>query len=385
MSSTPNTAEFLQVVNTPDIAESGGGHGAKGVDFQRWWAVFRMVELETEGHSDFLLLFEAVQDVAELDSPTSPTYARLYQIKKKDRGEWTWSALTGTSAPKKSKSLTAGQPALSVEKISDSVLGKLHKCVVAFNSLPVEGYFISNAGCEIPLASGESAATSMPCSTADFAEEHALLLTEALKTLSSDTTGSLDLNKIKIKRVPIHPDEPKSQAVLAALNLLNSRSPSHSGQAAAFVESLLLKISPLGRHTNHCHSYEELLKQRGFTRTEFASALADLQTIPDYAAHVESWLNQLSHEGVDFMRITKLRVHCTRVIREQLMQAVTPGANTLHNLCDDWIDSNPLGPSLNVYFARALTELNFEAYAFSEEEALARLMLRAIRKCVDPS
>lgn len=39
-------AEVLHIANKPGLTEFGGGHGAKGVDFQRWWSIPRMVELE---------------------------------------------------------------------------------------------------------------------------------------------------------------------------------------------------------------------------------------------------------------------------------------------------------------------------------------------------
>jgi len=59
--------EVLRVTNRKNLAETGGGHNQKGVDFQRAWALTRMFELEKEGPDDFLFLFEAIQDVAELD------------------------------------------------------------------------------------------------------------------------------------------------------------------------------------------------------------------------------------------------------------------------------------------------------------------------------
>lgn len=174
MTISAGAAELLLVANKPGLAETGGGHGAKGVDFQRWWAVLRMVEMEQANEPDFLLLFETVQDVTELDSVHSPSRARVYQVKKKDRGEWTWSVLTGTTVPPRKKSSKAASPVFT--KVSDSALGKLQLSLAAFEKLPVEAYFISNAGCDIPLATGGNAATSMPCSLADFAIEHVQLL-----------------------------------------------------------------------------------------------------------------------------------------------------------------------------------------------------------------
>ena len=86
--------DLLSVVNDTVLAETGGGHGQKGIDFQRYWTIHHMIELENSGVEDFLILIEAVQDVAELDSCTSPTSICLYQVKKKDRKEWSWNELT---------------------------------------------------------------------------------------------------------------------------------------------------------------------------------------------------------------------------------------------------------------------------------------------------
>src|ERR1700727_1176194 len=88
------TDAILTAANsTPEHFESGEGHGQKGVDFQRYWAIARLFELESSNASDYLLLFEAIQDIAEMNSEQSPSSMRVYQVKKKDRGEWSWSAL----------------------------------------------------------------------------------------------------------------------------------------------------------------------------------------------------------------------------------------------------------------------------------------------------
>lgn len=374
-------AELLLVANKPGLAETGGGHGAKGVDFQRWWAVLRMVEMEQANEPDFLILFEAVQDVTELDSASSPSRARVYQVKKKDRGEWSWSVLTGTTAPPKKKSSKVASPTFT--KVSESALGKLQLSLAAFDKLQVEAYFISNAGCDIPLAAGGNAATSLPCSLADFALEHMQFLTQALHSLGIDGSPAPDLTKIKLKRVAIHPDEPSSHVIKSALELLTERSPSHAGQAASFVESLVTKISPLGRHTDTCSSFEDLVKQRGFSRHEFMFALSALETVPDYSAYLNDWLTQLQNEGMDFMRVTAIRAQAARIVREQLTGATLPTVQPLHDFCDTWIDFNASGSSLLNYFEMALSVLKKNFSDFRDAELLARFAMRAIKKCVD--
>ena len=59
-------AEIFNASNAPDLYETGGGHGQQGVDFQRYWAISRIIELVGNDAPDFLLLFETIQDVLEL-------------------------------------------------------------------------------------------------------------------------------------------------------------------------------------------------------------------------------------------------------------------------------------------------------------------------------
>src|SRR6185312_13486371 len=163
--------EILEISNKQGLAEAGGGHGQKGVDFQRHWAILRMFDLEKSGVKDFLLLFESIQDIAEFDSSTAPSSVKIYQIKKRERSEWTWTQLTGlpnfknSGEPKQASSLkkaASNKKKLNKEKIGDSPIGKLYLSVIAFEKLGCEGRFVSNMGCDVPLANGGNLATAMP-------------------------------------------------------------------------------------------------------------------------------------------------------------------------------------------------------------------------------
>lgn len=392
MSDTNGAAELLSVANNPKYSESGGGHGAKGVDFSRTWAVFRMMELERANAPDFLLLFESVQDVAELNSVTAPTRMKIYQVKKKDSGNWTWSALTGTAEPK-APSLKAAKPkanfrpkppkVANFKKVSESILGKLHLSLSAFTALPVEGVFISNQGCDFPLDSGGSTVTTMHCSLADLGADHVRLLTDAFTSLSTGGPPP-DLTRLKLHKVAIHPDNLNAPAIEAALDLLNDRSPGHAGQAKAFVESLLMKISPLTRRTDTCLSFDQLVKERGFSRGSFIAALAALETVPDRHALFNDWINQLQAEGMDFMRISSVRAAATRVQQERLT-----GGNDISRKIDDfsdvWIAANPPTPKLRPFVEAALAELKVQFSAHRDADLIARFVMRAITTCVDPN
>jgi len=382
-------AEVLLVANKPGLTETGGGHGAKGVDFQRWWAVLRMLELEQSNAPDFLLLFEAVQDVTELDSVSVPTKAAIYQVKKKDNGTWSWSMLTGISAPKRPKAAkkvksAASTPAApkptaapSFDKVGDSILGKLHLSLTAFEKLPAEGIFISNAGCDVPLASGANAATSLPCALSDLATDHAQILTDALHTLGAAGAPIPDLKSVRLARVAIHPDDPSAPTVTKALELLTQRSPGHAAQAQAFVESLVMKVSALGRRTATCATFADLVEERGFSRAEFHSALSSLATIPDRNALFESWLTKLQQEGFDFRVLTTMRMAAARTAAERLTGA-SPEAFEIDAFCDSWAQANACGSDLKPYVDAALVAMKARFGQFRDEELLARFVMRAV-------
>jgi len=139
--------EVFSVSVQKNLAETGGGHNQKGVEFQRHWALSRMFELESAGTPDFLFLFESVQDVAELDSATAPSSIKIYQVKKKDRGEWSWALLTNLHDPGKKKT----KPLVDIK---NSPLGKLYASVLAFKKLKSSGHFVSNNGCALPPKGG---------------------------------------------------------------------------------------------------------------------------------------------------------------------------------------------------------------------------------------
>jgi hypothetical protein len=394
LSKTNGAAEILSAANNPKFSESGGGHGAKGVDFARVWAVFRMMELEKANQQDFLLLFESVQDVAELDSVVAPTRVKVYQVKKKDSGTWTWSVLTGTVEPKsplassakkaKTKAAPSNFPRTpNFTKVPESVLGKLQSSLNAFTALPVEGVFLSNQGCDFPLKAGGSTATTISCSLADLATDHVKLLNDAFTSLSPGGPPP-DLNKVKLKKVAIHPDNLNAPAIEAALDLLNVRSPGHAGQAKALVESLLMKISPLTRRTDTCLSFDELVKERGFSRNSFIEALAALETVPDRNALFNDWLSQLQAEGLDFMTISSVRVAATHAQRDRLIGG-TKISREIDDFSDAWIAENPPTSKLRPFVEAALAELKVKFSAHRDNDLIARFVMRAITKCVDPN
>lgn len=374
---------ILQVVVDKDLAEVGGGHNQKGVEFQRHWAVLRMFELEESGATDYLFLFEAIQDLAEFDSAVAPKTVRVYQVKKKDRLEWTWGELTGLPVPQEGK--TPKVTTAHHKKLQKSPLGKLGATLVALGSITADGFFVSNAGCNVPLESGGNAATALPSALCTVSSQHRSLLTEGFEQLRIQGIPAPDLSRIHLHRVHLPVDAPTTYLVGKVHQFLQARSPHHAGQAQSLVDALLLKIGPLGAKTDSVATFEQLRRERGYSRDEFASALGDLQTVPDALAILNDWVGQLASEGMSFLEISALKVAATRIYRQQLLGVRSGAEVALDEACDQWLNDNEIGQRLQLGFELACSALA-ESHPWAKKSELqAHFALRAINRCVDPA
>lgn len=387
MSTSDSLVELLALVNDNNLAEVGGGHNQKGVDFQRHWAVMRMFELEDAGEKDFLFLFEALQDVAVLDSAISPTRICLYQVKKKDRKEWGWADLTGLHQPpdrkkpadtKKPPKVTKSKPLADVQ---GSPIGKLYAAIRAVKAMKSEGRFISNAGCNLPLAAGANAATSLPIALTGLGGEHLALLMEALQTMHEAGEDVPDLSRVHIERTNLPVDGMGSQLVGLAHAFLEKRSARHAGQARALVDALLAKIGPLGAKTDTCHTFEDMRQQRGYAKAEFVQALAVLEDVPDFLEQLETWLAVLITEGSGHMEVAAIRSAATAIYRRLVMGARTLEEDALDAACDAWLATQPDPAKLLPFFEAACLALLSSHLSFRKAELIAHVALRALHKC----
>lgn len=376
-----NIGEILDVANRVDLRETGGAHNQKGVDFQRYWALMRIFQVEDSGQDDFLFLFEAIQDVAEFDSSISPSSVTVYQVKKKDRGEWEWSGLTNLPSPKRKT-----QKPVSTEQLSEtkaSPIGKLYTTVIAFSSIKSLGHFVSNAGCDLPLLGGGNAATSVPCSLASLDSAFHALLKGGLETIHKAGMPAPDLDRIRVERVALHPDNLANTLIGQVTTFLQQRSPRHSGQAKALVDSLMATIGPLGAKTETCHTFQEMKERHGFTRNALTTALGKLESIPDLLVYLDDWLRQLGTEGMDFMQTAAIRAVACNYYSRQVMGSHTEQEIALVTACDEWLGQNEPNGKLSQFFDKAHTELSAAHTTFKKSEILAIFALRAITKCVD--
>lgn len=365
--------EIAEVILAHGTDETGGVHNTQGIEFQKHWAVLRMFELTEAGEKDFLFLFEALQDVAVIDSDGEPTTICIFQVKKKSRNEWSWSDLTALHKPEQKTKLKA------LDSVKGSPLGKLYAAVRAFSAVKSSGAFVSNAGCDIPHVAGGVMATSLKESLSQLSPGHLELLRKGLETMHDAGEDVPDLARLSIERVTLSPEEPGAGLVGKVHDFLLARSEEHAGQARALVDALLAKIGPLSLKSASCRKFEEIRQHCGFSKTQFDAALGDLEQIPDDRAGFENCMAVLSDEGMSPFEIQPLRVAAASYFQRRVMGVNTPEEENLICRCDEWLKLNPPTMPLRQYIEVAVESLYDPAASLSRNDVIAHLLLRGLR------
>lgn len=367
--------EIFSMSQDPALAEVGGGHGQKGVDFQRFWAMVRIFELKQDGATDFLILFESIQDVAELNSEVSPTSIDIYQIKKKDSGEWSFNLLTGL--PKLDGRKKKVAPLLSA--IEKSPIGKLYKAGLTVQTLESRIHFVSNAGCDLPLSTTGTAAKQLMCLASELDSAHVDALSESLALLHAAPGTTPDLNRLSLRKTTLHPDDPEVIALGTAVKYLAKHMPKHAGQAKALVDSLFMQLSALGRKTEPVKSFAELRKQRGFSKKELDEALECLESVPDMKARFDMVLGSLSNEGLEVFRKIAIDVGAARYFSSVVSGTMTDEEEALISACDSvaggLLSQSPLLPALD----EEAGKLKAAFPTIKETDILAYLLIRVTK------
>ena len=124
--------------------EKSGETGYERFDYQALWGL-ALIFAHHGSSDDYAIAFEFHDDIVLLDSEQSPSRARFYQVKTRDKGHWT---LTDLYRRKAKKDDAAGGKL-------PSFMGKLFSNYAMFPDETEQLNFVSNIPCAfLPSASG---------------------------------------------------------------------------------------------------------------------------------------------------------------------------------------------------------------------------------------
>lgn len=124
--------------------ETSGSKTQRKFDYQKNWAICKLIELYNSQKDNFVLVLEYHDDIILLDSQENPSKIEFFQIKTKDKGNWTLGTLFKKTP-------------------INSPMGKLYLNKLKFGDFVFSLNFVSNAPFELKLSAGGTVGTGKFC------------------------------------------------------------------------------------------------------------------------------------------------------------------------------------------------------------------------------
>jgi hypothetical protein len=301
--------EICQVESDDTLHDYGGAHGNKGNDFARFWLIKELLSLsQAAAPVDYLFLLEYVQDVALVNAAIAPTEITFYQLKKKENSPWNLNSLAGLTLK-----TTLVKP--------DTPLAKLLRSVLSFKTLNAKAEFVSNSRYKVDLEVGGSALTLDYLSLDELTASRRANIGDSAASAYGISAVDVPLERITLRYVPIEVNDMRTHVVGAAFGVLKSLSDAHAVQADSFVDALFAKLATASRSTSKCKTWEELVLKRGYSKLQFETDLASLQSLPNKQKRRIDLLEKLA-QSVPFgpRETARIEVALTDLARVKLVR-----------------------------------------------------------------
>jgi len=316
--------------------------------------------------------------VVEFDSPDAPTRAKVYQVKMKDTGEWTWKALTALpSKPRKKKnSLEFTVPLPFV----GSPIGKLACTVAEFQAIDGEGIFVSNLGCAAALEKGATAGSVKICKFSELSKE----LRDQIAPELAKLKKAISLDSLHLLKTELSLDDPDTHVAGKVNSFLLKAAPKHAGQCKSFSDSLFATLSARGRKADPVTDFASLVSSRGYSKADFMSAVEALRSVPDQQELVNSWLNSLLIEKMSAQEYTRLQIRLLQLMEQRLRSGkIDPGP--LNQAVKAWVKLNPVEKSILGFLRAGTSAMASQFPKVSRDEIQAFIVLEGISQCLNPT
>lgn len=299
---------FLDILNDSLTKERGGRHGGKGHEFQRYWALCHLLQVDLE-KDEYLLLLEFIEDVAVMNSDIAPDQMELFQLKKKEGNSSKWTKTTLAKPPKEGK----------------SILAKLHDSKSIAKDETVAIAFVSNAPVELKLGSGDdpTGLTEFPAS-----QIHAGLLTDLKSSVAKELgcdVSKIDFDNLKFIRSPLAMDDLENHATGRVSTFLATKFPDYSPRADVLCKAIYSEIKVKATSTEEAASFGDLKRIRGISKQQFSAMVALTLSRKSDSDVIDAFLAGLAHEGVPYVKREAIK----RAARQFVVEKAGRGSSLL--------------------------------------------------------
>ncbi|MCA1411657.1 DUF4297 domain-containing protein [Bradyrhizobium sp. NBAIM20] len=266
-----------KLVQTPR-REKSGETGYERYDYQAIWGLVLIFESHND-LEDYAIAFEFHDDIVRLNSSSTPTRARFYQVKTKVKGHWT---LTDLSTRKKSKDGASLLP---------SYIGKMHDNYELFPDETERLNFVSNLPCEFMDASA-----TISCFADCTPEAFAKFLTKLKHERPAATADTAKLMHFVRADLSLHDASAHVKGLMQEFVTRQLGAVTYSPDTLykAIIEDCRTK----SKFTGSINTFDDLIKHKAITKSHvngWLSQIANNQSVPAWS----DFSNDLTYSALE--------------------------------------------------------------------------------------
>ena len=284
-----------ELLLTTKPRETSGSRSANRFEFQKSWALCRLLQLHTSG-KDYLIVFDYHDDVLVLDSSSNPHRIDFYQIKTRQNGHWTKADLVARDKGKKG--------------LLPSILGKLLGNKLAFPAHTGTLNFISTQGFKLAVKGKPESVVHEVClkqlTEKDLKAIVAALRTEHALPADPDCAACTHLSVTSLSL-----GDHGTHAMGALGTFLEELYPGEKVHLPAVYRTLCDEIKRKTNSERQPRDFAQLSVERSISRDSFVRFLNDVKPATEFDSMVAEAVSQLQSEGMAFDEIRQIRQACS--------------------------------------------------------------------------
>lgn len=235
--------------------------------------------------ADYLFVFDYHDDLVILDSEVSPAKYSFFQIKTKDKGNWTLNKILKRDKTKKEQ----------------SILGKMYNHLILFPKNVHNISIISNAGYSIELKNGKNGIDEESIVLEEMSDDEKKVLEDKLIEEFSITDLDKTFETICcLKKTTLSRLESSTHTKGKISEFLNARHPGKKINPELIYKNLFDEIKTKTAYEKQIKDFDELKKFKGIGKAAFDEILRIIGDGKDYDQIWHQIQSTLSSEGMSF-------------------------------------------------------------------------------------
>ncbi|WP_082342861.1 dsDNA nuclease domain-containing protein [Vulgatibacter incomptus] len=292
MISGPSVGDLKDLLVGECPPDQSGARGSNRYDFQKSWALCLLIDLHS-ADADYALLLEHFEDVAVVDSSSSPSTISLYQVKTSS-APW-----TNTRLIRRVKGAKGLKP---------SILGRLFTNGLRFQEKLKHLVFVSDKTFALKLPNGSKATELTKIQFLSLSDdEKSAFRSKLLTELGADISTAEDSTSFEMTVLSVGDHETHTLGRVVKFAETRGFKEGH----VAFFKTISAEIRRRSNYEGNFSSFEDLLRCRAITREQFeAMILGSLPLTRDHG--LAECIKQLQMEKVPWAQLEIIKKNWRR-------------------------------------------------------------------------